>query len=296
MKPCVLFNPLARGEKAATFRKRLESLRTELDIRETISPDCARRLAKEAVEQGCDTVAAAGGDGTFNEVLNGVGLVPKAFGRVRLGLLPLGTANVFAKELRIPLELEKALEVLRRGKERLVDLAMAFFEKEGQGVCRYFGQLGGAGLDARAIDLVNWKWKKHFGTLAYVAAGLKAIAETPVKLTLSNGMETASGELALISNGRYYGGKFEVFPNAGLSDGLLRAAVFERVHWADLARRGWGLFTRTMLRQEGIRVLQGTKLELKSDQSARFHLEGDLAGQLPCVFKVSPRSLRMIVP
>lgn len=296
MKPCVLFNPLARGEKAATFRKRLESLRTELDFRETISPDSARRLAKAAVEQGCDTVAAAGGDGTFNEVLNGVGAVPNAFGRVRLGLLPLGTANVFAKELGIPLELEKAWEVLRRGNERSVDLATAFFEKEGQSVCRYFGQLGGAGWDARAIDLVNWKWKKHFGTLAYVAAGLKAIAETPVKLTVSNGSETASGELALIGNGRYYGGKFEVFPSASLSDGLLRAAVFEQVRWTDLARRGWGLFTQTMLRQEGIRVLQGTRLELKSDQAASFHLEGDLAGQLPCVFKVSPRSLRMIVP
>lgn len=296
MRPCVLFNPLARGEKAAAFRKCLESLRTELDLRETTSPDSARRLAKEAAEQGCDTLAAAGGDGTFNEVLNGVGLVPKAFERVRLGLLPLGTANVFAKELGLPLELEAALEVLRRGKERLVDLAMAFFEEEGQSVCRYFGQLGGAGLDARAIDLVNWEWKKHFGTLAYVAAGLKAITETPVKLTVSNGSETAAGELALIGNGRYYGGKFEVFPGSSLADGLLRAAVFEQVRWADLARRGWGLFTRTMLRQEGIRVLQGSRLELKSDQEARFHLEGDLAGRLPCVFKVSPRSLRMIVP
>lgn len=296
MNPCVLFNPLARGERAAAFQKRLESLRTELDFRETTSPDSARRLAKEAVERGCNVVAAAGGDGTFNEVLNGVGLVPKAFERVRLGLLPLGTANVFAKELGIPLELEKALGILRRGKERLVDLAMAFFEEDGQSVCRYFGQLGGAGLDARAIDLVNWKWKKHLGTLAYVAAGLKALAETPVKLTVSNGAETAFGELALIGNGRYYGGRFEVFPDAGLADGLLRAAVFERVHWADLARRGWGLFTRTMLRQEGVRVLQGTNLELKSDQEASFHLEGDLAGRLPCVFKVSPRSLRMIVP
>ncbi len=296
MRPCVLFNPLARGEKAAAFRRRLESLRTELDLCETSSPDSARRLAKEAVERGCDTVAAAGGDGTFNEVLNGVGSVSKAFGRVRLGLLPLGTANVFAKELGLPLELEAALAVLRRGKERLVDLAMAFFEEEGQNVCRYFGQLGGAGLDARAVGLVNWELKKHFGTLAYVAAGLKAIAETPVKLTVSNGSETASGELALIGNGRYYGGKFEVFPDASLADGLLRAAVFERVRWTDLARRGWGLFTRTMLRQEGIRVLQGFRLELKSGQAARFHLEGDLAGRLPCVFKVLPQGLRMIVP
>ncbi len=296
MKPCVLFNPTAGGKKAAEFRKRLEDLRLELELRETASPAAARRAARIAVEQGYDTVAAVGGDGTFNEVLNGVGTVPRAFEWVRLGVLPLGTANVFAKELGLPLELDAALDVLRLGKERSVDLALASFEEKACRIKRYFGQLGGAGLDARAIELVDWESKKRFGALAYVEAGLKAIVETQVKLAVSNGSESLAGELVLIGNGRYYGGKFEIFPGANLADGLLHAVVFERVHWTDLARRSWGLFTQTISKQEGIRILRGRRLELHSNRAARFQLEGDLVGQLPCAFEVLPRRLRMIVP
>ncbi|MCS1406888.1 MAG: putative lipid kinase BmrU [Verrucomicrobia subdivision 3 bacterium] len=296
MKPCVLFNPAARSEKAAEFRKRLESLRLELELRETTSAESARNLARIAVGQGFNTVVAVGGDGTFNEVLNGVGADPKAFESVRLGILPLGTVNVFAKELGLPLDLDAALDVLRRGNERSVDLAVASFQENDRRVQRYFGQLGGAGLDSRAIELVDWESKKRFGAFAYIKAGLKAIVETQVKLTVSNGSESLTGEMVLIGNGRYYGGKVEIFPKASLTDGLLHAVVFERVHWADLVWRGWGLFTQTISRQDGVRVLRGSKLELWCDRAVPFQLEGDLVGKLPCSFEVLPQTLRMIVP
>jgi diacylglycerol kinase (ATP) len=296
MKPCVIFNPVARGEKASAFRTRLESLKEELEFRQTTSPESARNLGRKAVEEGFETIVAVGGDGTFNEVLNGVGMVEGAFDSVRLGVLPLGTANVFAKELGLPMDLEAALDVIRDGRTRSVDLALASFEREGKLIRRYFGQLAGAGLDARAIELVNWESKKRFGVLAYVEAGLKAIVETQVKLTVSNGAEQLVGELVLVGNGRFYGGKFELFPTASLTDGMLHAVVFERVHWADIVRRGWGLFTQTMTQQEGIRIIRGKDLKLTSDRAARFQLEGDIVGSLPCSFQLYPQKLQMIVP
>jgi len=291
----VIFNPVARGEKASAFRTRLESLKEELVFRQTTSPESARNLGREAVEEGFETIVAVGGDGTFNEVLNGVGMVEGAFEAVKLGVLPLGTANVFAKELGLPMELEAALDVIRGGKTRSVDLALANFECEGKLIRRYFGQLAGAGLDARAIELVDWESKKRFGVLAYIEAGLKAIVETQVKLTVSNGEEQLVGELVLIGNGRFYGGKFELFPTASLTDGMLHAVVFERVHWADIVRRGWGLFTQTMTQQEGIRIIRGKDLKLSSDRAARFQLEGDIVGSLPCSFQLHPKKLQMIV-
>lgn len=296
MKPCVLFNPVAGGEKAADFRGRLESLKDEFEFRPTQSAESTRELAREAVEEGFTTIVAVGGDGTFNEVLNGVGHMVGAFDSVKLGVLPLGTANVFAKELGLPMEIDAALEVIRGGVTRPVDLARAAFAHEGKEELRYFGQLGGAGLDVRAIELVDWEAKKRFGVLAYVEAGLRAIAEHQVRLKVSNGTESLDGELILIGNGRYYGGKFEIFPEASLDDGVLHAVVFERVHWSDLALRGWGLFTQSITQQDGIRVLRGSELELSSAEPARFQLEGDLVGSLPCAFKVFPRRLRMIVP
>ena len=296
MKPCVLFNPLARGKRAAVFRHRLQNLCQELEFRETASPEDARRKAQAAVEQGYTTIVAVGGDGTFNEVLNGVGAVPQAFESVRLGLLPLGTANVFAKELALPLKVEPALDVVRRGKERQIDLAAAEYEEGGRRIRRYFGQLGGAGLDARAIELVDWRTKQRVGAWAYVKAGFQALAERQLTITVSNGSETLRGELALIGNGRYYGGKLAVFGDAKLTDGFLHAVVFERVDWARLPRLGWGVISGSLTRRKGVRQLRGRRLELRSGQSAPFQLEGELVGRLPCVCEVLPRGLRMIVP
>src|SRR5262245_9104742 len=96
---CVIFNPAARGEKARRFRRHLDDIASECTFKQTAAAGDARKLAAEAVAEGFDVVVAAGGDGTLNEVLNGVGDVPDGFQRTRLGLLPLGTVNVFAREL-----------------------------------------------------------------------------------------------------------------------------------------------------------------------------------------------------
>src|SRR5882672_2238462 len=98
---CVIFNPTARGDKAKRFRQQLDSIAKQAKLKQTTAAGDARRLAAEAVKEGFDTIVAAGGDGTLNEVLNGIGDAPKGFEGARLGLLPLGTVNVFARELKI---------------------------------------------------------------------------------------------------------------------------------------------------------------------------------------------------
>ncbi len=117
MRICVIFNPAARGNKARHFRRQLDAIGSQCALKATAAPGDARRLAAEAVGEGYDLIAAAGGDGTVNEVLNGLGDAPDGFERARLGVLPLGTVNVFARELKIPLRLERAWEILRHGNE-----------------------------------------------------------------------------------------------------------------------------------------------------------------------------------
>ena len=114
-------------------------------------------------------IVAAGGDGTLNEVLNGIGEEPDGFGRARLGVLPLGTVNVFAREIGMPLGLRRAWEVIRRGRESAIDLPQAEFGARDKSQRRWFAQLAGAGLDAHAVELVDWKLKKKIGFFAYVA-------------------------------------------------------------------------------------------------------------------------------
>ena len=108
MRLCIVFNPTARGDKARRFRQRLEALARECVLMPTTGPGAAVDLAAEAVRQGFDTVVAAGGDGTVNEVLNGIAGVEQGLERARLGILPLGTMNVFARELGLPLNPDAA--------------------------------------------------------------------------------------------------------------------------------------------------------------------------------------------
>src|SRR5881396_4090194 len=216
MRICVIFNPTARGERAKRFRRHLDAIGAECALKPTTAPGGGRALAAEAVREGFEVIVAAGGDGTLNEVLNGIGDEPEGFARTRLGVLPLGTVNVFAQELTLPAKLEPAWETIQRGCETRIDLPCVEYQANGVGARRYFAQMAGAGLDARAIELVKWQMKKAIGPLAYVLAGLHAVLGAPSKITAVAPGHSALGELVMIGNGRLYGGQFKLFPKADL--------------------------------------------------------------------------------
>jgi diacylglycerol kinase family enzyme len=157
-------------------------------------------------------------------------------------------------------------------------------------------QLAGCGLDARAIELVSWKLKKTAGPLAYVVAGFQALAEKQAQITASANGQKISGELLLLGNGRYYGGPFEIFPDAGLCDGRLDACAFPKVDTATLFKLAPGLLLRRKLAEEHVQRLAGEKIELTSASPAAFELDGELVGPLPATFSLERQKLRVIVP
>lgn len=296
MRTCVIFNPTARGEKARRFRHRLDAIGAQSTLKLTVAAGDARRLAAEAVREGFEIVVAAGGDGTLNEVLNGFSDVPDGFERARLGVLPLGTVNVFARELAIPTKLDAAWAAIGQGREVRIDLPMVDYHANGIRECRYFAQLAGAGLDARAIELVQWQLKKKIGPLAYVVAGLKALLGTQSKITAAGGRHSATGELVLIGNGRLYGGQFRVFPQADLHDGRLDVCVFPRVTWFTLARCGPSLLLRGTLPASATQAFQAESLTLSSPSITPLEADGELLGHLPATFSIQRSRLRVIVP
>lgn len=296
MRTCVIFNPAARGEKARHFRRHLDDLGGPTTLKLTAAAGDARRLAEEAVREGFEVIVAAGGDGTLNEVLNGIGDAPEGLERACLGLLPLGTVNVFARELSLPTRLEPAWEAIRRGKETLIDLPCVDYDVNGARQRRYFAQLAGAGLDARAIELVNWPLKKRIGPLAYVVAGLKALLGPQSKITASGGSRAATGELVLIGNGRLYGGDYHVFPKADLRDGRLEVCVFPRVNWFTLARCGPGLLFGGRVPASAVERFQAESLTLASPSPTPLETDGEFIGHLPATFSLQRSRLRVIVP
>src|ERR1039457_2694205 len=293
---CVIFNPAARGNQARRFRRHLDEMAQQSVFKATTASGDARRFAAEAVADGFDVIAAAGGDGTVNEVLNGIGDAPDGFERARLGVLPLGTVNVFAKELKMPPQIPDAWAVMRRGRELKIDLPRAEFAARGKTERRYFVQLAGSGLDARAIELVNWRLKKQAGPLAYVVAGFQALAQRQPKITVQAAGQKNSGELVLIGNGKLYGGKYEVFPAADYTNGLLDACVFPRVNLWTLLRCAPGFHLRNRLSEQVVSRLRAGKIELTSETPVAFELDGEWAGNLPATFYVEPKRLRVIVP
>ena len=296
MRICVIFNPAARGDKARHFRDRLAALSAEATLKPTYAAGAGRPLATEAVREGFEVIVAAGGDGTVNEVVNGIAEVEDGLARTRLGILPLGTVNVFAKELGLPTAFDPAWRVITDGGETLIDLPEAEFALNGQPVRRCFAQLAGAGLDSRAIELVDWEMKKKIGPLAYVVAGFKALGESKSDILASSfSGASAAGQLVLVGNGRFYGGTFKLFPKADLRDGLLDVTVFPKVNWEVLMRSGWGWLTSEIHSAAGCRTFQAESFTLSGagGKPVAFQLDGDNVGHLPAKLSVRRGVLRV---
>ena len=296
MRICVIFNPVAKGEKARRFRRHLDLVAHESAVKQTSAPGTAATLAAEAVHEGFDVIVAAGGDGTLNEVLNGISQEPDGWDKARLGVLPFGTVNVFARELGIPLAASSAWEAIRRGREARFDLATVEFTSQRGKETRCFAQLAGAGLDARAIELVDWGTKKRIGPLAYVLAGMSALRHTPTKITVKTANAVLEGELVLIGNGRFYGGRFHVFPQASLRDGLLDICVFPKANWATLVWCGPVLLATQKLPRRFVHRLQSESVTLSSSSPTPFEVDGEWVGHLPATFGIRRQKLRVIVP
>jgi YegS/Rv2252/BmrU family lipid kinase len=296
MRTCVIFNPVAKGNKARQFRAHLGELSGEAELRATSKPREATQLATQAIAEGFQTIVAAGGDGTLNEVVSGFAEAGRAGEQARLGVIPLGTVNVFARELGIPLQARAAWRVVMAGRERRIDMPVAEFQSRGKPCARAFAQLAGAGLDALAVERVSWTWKKLVGPLAYVMSGLSAMWARHARIRAEAGNESAEGELILIGNGRLYGGNFELFPGAQLDDGLLDVTIFSRVTWLALLRCGISLVTRGRLPKNAARHFRTEAIKLSSTEHVPFELDGELVGELPVTFRGCGRKLRVVVP
>jgi diacylglycerol kinase (ATP) len=296
MRTCVIFNPTAKGDKARHFRKQLDRFGAEAEFKATTHAGAARALGRVAVEEGFEVIVAAGGDGTLNEVLNGIGDAENGFEKVRFGVIPLGTVNVFALELGIPFELGAAWNIIRVSNERRIDIPEATFCVGEKTAVRRFLQMAGAGWDARAIEAVSWTLKKRIGRFAYVWAGLGALDPPKAKIVIRGGSETAEGDFALIGNGRFYAGKYPFLHQADLTDGILDVTIFPSFQWSSIA----GCLTNFVLgryfRPGCQKYLQAAELEITSEAVTPFQLDGELVGHLPARISVLRKTLRVLVP
>ncbi len=281
---CVIFNPAAKGSKAKRLLDRVVRLPGRFAVKETSAPGDAAALAGRAVEQGFGTVVAAGGDGTVNEVVNGI-----AGSGVSLGVLPVGTINVFAQELGIPMDLRKAWDVIRAGHSRRVDLARANDH--------WWVQMAGVGFDAQIVEETDREVRKNLGPLSYLlTAALIAGRKPPRLLVTAARQRPIEGCFVLVGNGRFYGGPYEIFKGGRLDDGMLDVYVFQRMSHFDVIRYIQGMMFLAHDRMPDVKTLRARRVKVESSDRVPVEVDGELLGYTPVTFSVREEGLKVLAP
>jgi len=220
----IILNPAARSTKAAALENALRALSPAPELHLTSGPGDASTIAEALADAGHELIVAAGGDGTMNEVLQGVcrsnARRPSRAPHTVLGVLPLGTMNVFSIELKLAgQELSTCWSRIISGSRQEIDLWQANDH--------FFIQLGGVGLDAQIVQETSWEQKKKFGPLSYVISAVNVLMRPPPVLSVQMpGKPPLLGTVVLIGNGRHYGGPFPLFREASNTDGKLDLIIF----------------------------------------------------------------------
>ena len=284
-KVLVILNPAAKSDRAGAMREKIAALSPRITVRMTSVAGDALELARRALDEDFETIVAAGGDGTVNEVANGV-----AGSDARFGILPVGTMNVFASELGIPQnDLAAAWKVIEAGHIRELDLPMAN--------ASHFVQLAGIGLDAEVVRLTTPDSKRSLGPVSYLLT-LAQIAAVPPPTVVIDPVDShrREGSFVLIGNGRLYGGPFVLFKNALLDDGLLDVLVFKnQSHW-DVVRYFQAVAFGSHAELPDVEYFQTKSMNVHSSSPVPVELDGELADVLPCKFGFYPKKFRVIAP
>lgn len=279
----MILNPAAKSAKARNAWKQIGDLPNSATIHTTSAAGDARAIAAWAVEKGYRTVVAAGGDGTINEVVNGL-----AGSNVALGILPVGTMNVFAAELGLPTRVREAWRVIQAGHTREIDLACANRH--------YFVQLAGVGLDAQVVKETSWQLKRNLGPLSYVISAAQIMARKPPRLMIEVDGEKMEGSFVLIGNGRFYGGPVTFFRDAHIDDGLLDVLIFKNTSHLDIARYLAHILVGQQERLGDVKYFQAKKLHVESEEAVPVEVDGELTAELPITFRIASKKLRVVVP
>ena len=263
----------------------------------TVNPGDATTLASLALGRGFRAIVCVGGDGTLNEVVNGLATDGAIDAGTALGIIPNGTATDFARGAGIPLNADQALARLLAGEETTVDVGRIKF---GDGRARFFMNMLGAGFDAEVAGRARDVRGAISSIPAHVVGFASALAAYQNKhIAITLGAKDADpvrfrANMVVAANGPSYAGVLRLAPAAQLDDGLLDVVVVGDVDRIELLVNLPRVFAGTHLGHEKVAIYRVPWLALESDEEAMVHADGDVLGHLPAQIDVLPRALRLI--
>ena len=298
MKARLFVNPVSGKDLGADYLPAInERLRRRvglMDIVMTVAEGDATTAAEQSVRDGYDHLFVAGGDGTLNEVLNGVAAVPDGLTKVVLGIIPLGTGNDLARALGFPEDVETAVDELLGSTPILADVGVV------NG--RHFLNVSGGGFIAEVSDAVDSQLKSVAGKLAYLIGGAQVLlTHEAIRTDLSWRDDSGSAERRLelhafaVCNSRQIGGGRLIAPDAVINDGLLDVcliASMPTIEFVALLRR---VSTGDHVEDERVSYFRASEITMRFDRVVKVNTDGQVLEADECRYKILPRAARLLV-
>jgi YegS/Rv2252/BmrU family lipid kinase len=302
MRASVILNPNAGpGDFHRLLKQaisRLEEWGWQVDLVETAKQGDGIDLAERAAKEGYDVAIAVGGDGTINEVVNGL-----AGSQTALAVIPAGTGNVFATDAGIPIwnplrpfAVRAAAEIINSGQMRRLDLGRV---RLSNGKQRYFFMWCGVGFDAAVTREISSDDTRRLGLIAWAIAGMMVA----VKFMGYSGHVQVDGEKerkrilwAVVSNGQLYGRLWRIAPHAKMDDGHLDLTVFEGYSVLSTLRHFLSLTFARSARDPTIHQYVGDSIFIRARKPLPVHVDAELFGNTPIQVEIVPQALSVILP
>jgi YegS/Rv2252/BmrU family lipid kinase len=294
-----VFNPAAGGNRRAKFERMVRALRDQgctVVTTHTRERGHAEEIARAVDTSAFDVIAAAGGDGTINEVINGLGGPNGSDSSgsgskgpakdIALGVMPLGTANVLADEIGVGRNPERIVQALARGPIKTI--------RVGRANGRRFSMMAGVGFDANVVHGVDLDLKKKIGPLAYVVQAAKEAFGgkfAPARVTIDGKVyDTVS---AVICNGKRYGGPFIAAPHASIERDEFSVILMPGKGWFSVLKYGAGLVLGKLTSVSDAQIITGRDIRIEATDGQPVQADGDIVATLPVDISVDPDPVKV---
>jgi diacylglycerol kinase (ATP) len=298
----IIVNPAAGAGKTGKLWPRIMSLfqghglRFEHSLTE--APGHAIELAKTAAKKGYDMVVSVGGDGTINEIVNGL----YASGSIKdnlLGIVETGTGGDYVRTVGTPRDYEEACRRFVQPKKRIVDLGVVEYSKNSHKEERLFVNFAGMGIDSEIVRRTTQQYKKLGGLPAYLMGMLTSLVKyhnRKVVITVDGKTEEATILTVIMNNGKYGGGGMYTAPQADLADGFLDVMVAGDLGKLEFIWSLPRLYKGTHLTHPKVKTKRVKEIEISSPGEKLFiQADGELLGEVPARFRILPAALNIIV-
>ncbi|MCS7215041.1 MAG: diacylglycerol kinase family lipid kinase [Thermodesulfovibrio sp.] len=284
-------NPIAGGGALKKIKKAEDIIRSKgipvevlLTQKQGDAESFARHI-KSSFDSESILVIAAGGDGTYNEVLNGL-----AFSQIPMAILPMGTTSVLAKELKIPKNIQKAVEIAILGSVNKIHLGSI----ENNQKQRFFILMAGVGFDGKAVFEVNLRAKKSLKKIAYIISGIKVLLKYKPNELIINCSEQKKAYSIVVCKASCYGGNFKIAPDANLRVPSLYAFMSKTKSRLGITLQILGIILGLHLKMKNIDYFEVERLKISGD--AHIQIDGDYFGKTPVEIKVIENALKLVFP